>query len=52
MPYSLDQAKLLLQSTELTQQALTDLMKKVSIEATGSVTIFYGGRLPDNSSAT
>lgn len=51
MPYSLDQALLLLQTTELTPQALTNLAKQVSIEAEGAVTVLYGGKLPDGSSA-
>lgn len=47
MAYSLDQARILLQSTELTPQALLNLVKQISVEASGSVTILYGGNLPD-----
>ena len=52
MPYSLDQALLLLQTTELTPQALTNLAKQVSIEAQGAVTVLYGGKLPDGTYAS
>ena len=52
MPYSLDQAKVLLQTTERTPQALLNLVRQISVEATGSITVFYGGNLPDGSNAT
>lgn len=52
MAYSLDEAKLLLQTTELTQQALINLVKQISVEASGTTTIFYGGNLPDGANAS
>ncbi|MFG6417381.1 hypothetical protein ACG02S_26200 [Roseateles sp. DC23W] len=52
MTYSLGQAKILLQSIERTPQALLGLVKQISVEASGSFTVFYGGRLPDDTSAT
>ncbi len=51
MPYSLDEAKLLLQTTDRTPQALLNLVKQISVEATGAVTGLYGGLLPDGSRA-
>ena len=51
MPYSLSQALELLKTTELTPQALVNLAKQVSIEASGAVTVFYGGNLPDGKPA-
>ena len=52
MPYSLSQTLDLLKTTELTPQALANLASQVSIEASGAVTVLYGGRLPDGSSAS
>lgn len=52
MTYSLSEAFELLKTTELTPQALTNLAKQVSIEASGAVTVLYGGKLPDGSFAS
>ena len=47
MTYSLSGALEHRKATELTPQALTNLAKQVSIEASGAVTVLYGGKLPD-----
>ena len=52
MPLSYDDALLELQNTPFNQKALTDLAKKVSIEATESVMIFYGNKVPDGTYAS
>lgn len=55
MAYSLAQALLALESIEstaLTPQALTDLVKQISVEASGSVTVFYGGKINGVDSAS
>ena len=52
MAYSLSQAFDLLTTTDLTPQALANLAKQVSIEASGAVTVLYGGKLPDGTSAS
>jgi Ca2+-binding RTX toxin-like protein len=52
MPLSLSQAFDALRTTELTPQALANLVKNISVEASGSVTIFYGGKTIDGADTT